>query len=91
MTVENIIEGEVQIPESLKAFYKILYTGNANEQYSAKKSHVAGGSSVDTIFVCYRGKLVPAKHLSLGLTIKSLRESKAIAFLLNRFGHFASD
>ena len=91
LIVENIIEGEVQIPESLKEFYKILYTGNANEQYSANKSHVAGGSSVDAIFVCSRRKLIPAKHLSLGLTIKSLRESKAIAFLLNRFGHCASD
>ena len=91
LTVENIIEGEVKIPESLKEFYKILYTGNANKQYSAKKSYVAGGSSVDAIFVCSRGKIIPAKHLSLGLTKKSLRESKAIAFLLNLFGHCASD
>ena len=72
LTVENIMDGEVEIRESLKEFYKILYTGNANEQCSARKSHMIEGSSTDAIFACSEEKLIPGKHLSPGLTMKSL-------------------
>ena len=89
---ENIIEDEVKIVfESLKEFYKILHTGKANEQCSARKTHMIKGSSVDAIFACFGGKLIPEKHLSLGLTVKSLTGSKTMVSLLNCFGHCASD
>ena len=91
LTVENIADGEVEIPASLKEFYKILYTGNANEQCSARKSHMIEGSSVDAIFACSGEKLIPGKHVSLALTVKSLTESKTMVSLLNRFGYCASD
>ena len=68
LTVENIIKGEVEVPESLKEFYKILCTGNANEQCSARKSYMIEGSSADAISACSGGKPIPGKHLSLGLT-----------------------
>ena len=45
LTLENIMEGKVKIPESLSVFYKILYAGNASEQCSAKKSHMIEGCS----------------------------------------------
>ena len=43
LTVENIMDGNDQIPESLKEFYKILYTGMVNEQCSARKIHMIEG------------------------------------------------
>ena len=91
LTVENIMEGEVEIPESLKEFYKILYTGNASLQRSPKKSHETEGSSADAVFTCSGGKLIPGKHLSLGLTAKSLIGSKTIVSLLNRFDRIDLD
>ena len=91
LTEENIMKDEVEIPEALKEFYKIFYTVKANELCSAKKSDMTGASSTDANFTCPGEKLTPEKHLSLGLTLKSLTESKVIAFLLNCFGHCASD
>ena len=75
----------------LKEFSKIYYTGNANEQCSTKKSDMTGASSTSAYFTCSGGTLTPAKHLSLGLILKSLTETKTIASLLNCFGHCASD
>ena len=49
------------------------------------------GSSVVAIFACSGGKLIPGKHLSPGLTVKSLTRSKTMISLLNHFGHCASD
>ena len=85
------MEGEVKIPESLKEFYKIFYTGNANEQCSARISHMMEGSSAEAIYACSGGKLIPGKHLTLGLNLKSLTGSKTMVSLLNCLGHCASD
>ena len=41
---------QVKIPESLSDIYMILYTGNANAQCSARKSHMIEGSSFDAKF-----------------------------------------
>ena len=49
------------------------------------------GSSADAIFVCSEGKIIPGKHLSLSLTMKSLTRSKTMVSLLNRFGHCPRD
>ena len=81
------MEGEAEIPEILKEFYKIIYTGNANGQCSARKSHMIERSSTNAIFACSGGKLISGKHLSPGLTVKSLTGSLAMVSLLNRFGH----
>ena len=71
--------------------YKILYTGNADGQCSVRKLHIIEGSSGHAIFSCSGEKRFPGKHLSLGLTVKSLIGSKTMVSLLNRFGHCASD
>ena len=71
---------KLKYPKSYKQFYKVLYTGNGNEQCSARQSHMLEGSSADAIFAYSGGKLIPAKHLSLGLTVKSLTGSKTVFF-----------
>ena len=60
-------------------------------QCSTKKSYTTEGSSADALFACSGRKLIPGKCISLALTMKSLTGSKAMVFLLNRFGHCASD
>ena len=91
LSVENIMDGEVEIPESLKELYKILYTSIANAQCSARKSHMIEGSSTEAIFACSGEKPIPGKHLSPGLTMKSLTRNKTMVSLLNRLGHCARD
>ena len=76
LPVENIMENDVEIPKILKEFYKILYTGNANEQCSTTKWHMIEGCSADAIFACSGGKRIPAKTLSLSLTVNTLTKSR---------------
>ena len=48
-------------------------------------------TSADTVYACFGGKLLPGKHLSLDLAIKSLTGSKQLVTLTNRFGHTAGN
>ena len=43
------------------------------------------------MYECSGGKFLPGKHLSLGLTVKSITGSKNVVTLLNKFGHSASN
>ena len=89
--MESIIKGEVDIPENLQNFYKILYTGSESGPCSSRKTRLTNSSSADAIFACSGGKLIPGKHLSLGLALKSMTGSKSVVSLLNRFGHCIGD
>ena len=43
------------------------------------------------MYACSGGKLLPGKHLSLGLTVKSITGNKNAVTLVNKFGHSASN
>ena len=74
----------------MKPFYKHLYTGQGDAgKVSENKQRYIDSSSADTVYACSGGKLLPGKHLSLGLAIKSLTGSKPLVTLTNRFGHTA--
>ena len=88
---ENIIKGEVDIPENLYNFYKILYTGSESGSCSSRKTRLTNSSSTDAIFACSGGKLMPGKHLSLGFALKSMTGSKSVVSLFNRFGQSIGD
>ena len=90
-SAENIIKGEVYIPENLQNFYKILYTESKPGPCSSRKTCLTNSSSRDAIFVCSGGKLIPRKHLSLELALNSVTGSKSVVSLLNRFGHCIGD
>ena len=48
-------------------------------------------SAADVMYACSGEKFLPGKHLSLGLTVKSITGSKNAVTLLNKFGHSASN
>ena len=48
-------------------------------------------SATDGMYECSGGKILPGKHLSLGLTVKSITGSKNVVNLLNKFGNSASN
>ena len=48
-------------------------------------------SAADVMYTCPGGKFLPGKHLSLGLTVKSITGSKNAVTLLSKFGHSASN
>ena len=75
-SAENIIKGEVDIPENLQNFYKILYIGSESGPCFSRKTRLTNSSSADAIFACSGWKLISGKHLSLGLALKSMTGSK---------------
>ena len=89
LTLENIMDSEVKIPENVRDVYKILYTDNTNEPCSARKSHMVEEKSANSILAWSEGRLIPEKHLPLRLTVKSLTKGKTMVSLSNSFG--ASD
>ena len=92
LPVENILKGEVEIPDSVKNFYKALYTGEdePKKPVSSRKSRFVQSSASDAIYSCSGGKLLPGKHLSLGFAVKALTGSKNVVTLMNRYRHCAS-
>lgn len=90
ITVEDILKGEVDVPENLKTFFTTLYTGHVKEN-SDRKRRLVESSAADAVFACSGSKLLPGKHLSLGLALKSMTASKSVITLLNRHGHCASN
>ena len=91
-TIDNIVEGDTISPDSVKSFFKLLYTGNLSEteELSSRISPVIVSSAADAVFCCCAGKLTPGKELSLGFTLKSMTGSKKVLRLMNRYGHCAS-
>ena len=48
-------------------------------------------TSVGVVYACCGGKLLPDKHISLGVALKLMTGSKSVVNLLNRFGHCISN
>ena len=70
-TVEEIMRGEVDPPESVKEFFQILYGGPSGDLSSRKERH-GNFTSADVVYACYGGKHLPGKHISLGVALKSI-------------------
>ena len=88
LSANSIMKGEVEIPSIVTNFFRTLYTG-AVKTKSNRKERLVESTSADVVYSCSGGKLLPGKHLSLAIGLKSMSGSKQIVSLLNRFGHCA--
>ena len=77
--------GEVELPDFLKEVFITLYGGILSSSSACKECFVDLSAS-DVMHTCSGGMFFPGKHLSLGLTIKSITGSKNAVILLNNFG-----
>ena len=92
LNVDSIMKGKVTHPDLLEEFYKNLYTGSISvTEVTSKKTQLIDSSCADAIYACSGSKLLPGKHLSLALAVKSLTGNHTAVTLLNRVGHCASD
>ena len=91
-TVGNIMEVEAIPPNSVKSFFKRLFTGNLSttEELSSRKFRLINSSAADAVFWCSVGKLIPGKQLSLGFALNSMTGSKKVLTLMNCYGYCAS-
>lgn len=90
ITVDSMIAGECSIPETILDFFSNLISSTKRRQRSSYRKRIAESLSEDLIFAATSGKIKPSKHITLGLTLKSLTNSKKIINIVNRFGHCAS-
>ncbi|CAH1099358.1 unnamed protein product [Psylliodes chrysocephalus] len=85
---EDLINVECSIPEKLERFYKVLTGGkDIRQRDGINCDRLTNSMASDAIFCINSGTVKPSKHITLGLTIKSLTNSRKLINILNRFGH----
>jgi len=86
--LQNILDGEVEIPELLEIFFETLIGGPVRKNQSLTDTKKIRIKSIaqDTIYAVTNGRVKPSKHLQLGLALKSLTGSRRVIDIMNRFG-----
>ncbi|XP_057304270.1 uncharacterized protein LOC130641476 [Hydractinia symbiolongicarpus] len=91
VTFADIKKGEVEAPNELIEFFSYLIGGpDQRIVKSNQKQRRIKSIADDVIFAATSGKKKPAKHLQLGLAVKSITGSKKVIEMLNRLGHSVS-
>ncbi|GFX66459.1 hypothetical protein TNCV_1291401 [Trichonephila clavipes] len=88
MKMEDLINGEYTIPEKLDRFFKALIGGKDIRRRDGVNCHRLSNSlASDAIYCVCNGTVKPSKHITLGMTVKSLTSSRKMINILNRLGH----
>ncbi|GFT29982.1 hypothetical protein TNCV_3349441 [Trichonephila clavipes] len=88
MKVEDLINGECTIPERLDCFFKTLIGGKDIRCRDGVNCHRLSNSlASDAIYYVSNGTVKPSKHITLGMTMKSLTSSRKMINILYRLGH----
>ncbi|CAH0562800.1 unnamed protein product [Brassicogethes aeneus] len=91
LNATEIARGECSIPDSLQIFYETLLGGaNLRRRFVEKCKRLSSSFAQDAIFGVTNGKVKPAKHLQLGIALKSLTSSRKIIDIMNLYGHSCS-
>ena len=80
LTVEEIMRREVDPPESVKKCFQILNAGPSGD-LSSPKEKLVNSTPADVVYAFPGGKLLPGKHISLGVALKSMTGSKSVVNL----------
>ena len=86
-TLDDVRDGDVTVPQPVKNFFKVFYTGNISGECGKRVHRRIDSSSQDAMFIVQRGRVKTAKHVTLGMALKSITGSKKLVQVMNRFGH----
>ena len=89
LSLKDFKQGQSKPPDILVRFLEILFAGTEDNSSERVKRQV-NSTAQDILFCTSNGKVQPAKHLCMGIGIKSLTGSRKIVDLLNRLGHSVS-
>ncbi|GFX60604.1 hypothetical protein TNCV_3061771 [Trichonephila clavipes] len=88
MKMEDLINGEYIIPEKLDRIFKALIGGKDIRHRDGVNCHRLSNSlASDAIYCVSNDTVKPSKHITLGMTVKSLTSSRKMIHILNRLGH----
>ncbi|CAH2098161.1 unnamed protein product [Euphydryas editha] len=91
VTVQNLKEGEVSVPQALSDFYFTLISGGNHKRKKQQKCiRQVQSFCEDVIYSINNGKVKTSKHIVLGMTLKSLTSSRKIIDIVHRYGHCIS-
>lgn len=91
ITVQNLIEGECDIPPKLLLLIRSIATDPlSRREISPRKQRQIKSVSNDIIYITTNGKLKTSKHITYGLAIKGLSNSKKLITMANEYGHCCS-
>ena len=77
LKIADIFQGEVNVPDNLHLFLNYLISGpDPRKQSSSNKQRRIIGE--DIIYAVSSGAKIPAKHLQVGLAMKSLTGSRKV-------------
>ena len=88
VSLEDIRKREVNTPKDLVKFLRYLIGGPyVGRELTAAKTYRIKSISEDVVFATISVRRRPAKHLQIGMAIKSLTGRKKVVTMLNRLGH----
>lgn len=91
ITVQDLIKGECEIPLKLDQLIRSIATNPLSRRdVSTKKQRQIKSVASDIIYITTNGKLKTSKHVTYGLALKSLSNSKKIITITNEYGHCCS-
>lgn len=85
----HLIAGEAKAPEFVKDFIRYVVCGvrsNQSEECNRKVQSI----SEDLLYATLHGRVKTSKHITLGLTLKSITSSRKVLDIMNKFGHCCS-
>lgn len=91
LKVSDIITGECEIPKDLTDFMRNLLCGiDSRTQKSSDCTRKVDSISQDIIYAIHHGRMKISKHMTLGMTLKSITSNRKVVDLMNKFGHCCS-
>lgn len=92
LRTSDVLKGECLIPHVLKDFYFTLLAGSRSKRRKhIRTNRISNSLPEDTIFNVTNGRVKTKRHLTLGLSLKSLTSSRKVVEIINRYGHCSSD
>ena len=91
LKIAAIFQGEVNVPDNLHLFLNYLISRpDPRKQSSSNKQRRINLIGENIIYAISSGAKIPAKHLQVGLAMKSLTGSRKVIEVLDRLGHSIS-
>lgn len=85
---DYIIKGDCGVPEKLREFFSYLVKGSNYHRRQSDDDNIKIDSLCqDVIYIVTKGRVKPAKHLMVGICMKSLTSSRKVLTILNKCGH----
>lgn len=91
MSTDDLIAGECAVPARVTQFYSdVLSDPNSRRKPGEVKIRLVKSLSQDLIYATWNGRIKTSKHITLGLAIKGLTNSRKVLDVVHGYGHCCS-